>query len=221
VRRNYLRANPLDGTEGVGRRQHGKAQLRIDETRKLVDHCLWVARRRKNWERDGAIAVLLAVLLGLRSSEITLRVVRDVDDEGRRLWIPASKTDAGRRTLEVPGVLVPLLAAITADRAPGAPLFPAEGEHGAVIHHWRDWPSECTRRLCAEAGVPVVSAHGLRGTHASLAVEAGATGHLVAGALGHESSSTTYRSYARAEARQSRTQSRVVSIASARPGRRK
>jgi hypothetical protein len=34
---------------------------------------------------------------------------RDVDDDGRLLWIPATKTPAGRRTVEVPEVLRPHL----------------------------------------------------------------------------------------------------------------
>ena len=42
---------------------------------------------------------------GWTSDEITSRQVRDVDDRGRLLWIPASKTPAGRRTLEVPEIL--------------------------------------------------------------------------------------------------------------------
>jgi len=31
--RGYLRANPLEGVEGTGKRRHGKPQLRIDEAR--------------------------------------------------------------------------------------------------------------------------------------------------------------------------------------------
>jgi hypothetical protein len=34
-------------------------------------------------------------------------VVRDLDDEGRLLWIPETKTEAGKRTLPVPEVLNP------------------------------------------------------------------------------------------------------------------
>ncbi len=40
----------------------------------------------------------------------------------------------------------------------------------------------------------------MRGTHATIAAELGVTSHTVAAALGHESVSTTYRSYARLEA---------------------
>jgi hypothetical protein len=32
--KGWIVRNPLDGVEGVGRRRHGKEQLRIDEARK-------------------------------------------------------------------------------------------------------------------------------------------------------------------------------------------
>ena len=46
----------------------------------------------------------------------------------------------------------------------------------------------------------VVGAQSMRGLHATLAVDAGITSHAVAAALGHESFTTTARSYAKAEA---------------------
>lgn len=70
------------------------------------------------------------------------------------------------------------------------------------------------QRLCRLAGVPVVSAHGLRGTHATLATSAGATSHVVAAALGHTSPSITQRAYIEAGAtegvRSDRAQARLT-----------
>ena len=51
------------------------------------------------------------------------------------------------------------------------------------------------RRLCAEAKVPVVVPHSLRGLHATLASGFGATSHAVAAALGHTSFVVTARHY--------------------------
>ena len=39
-------------------------------------------------------------------------MVRDLDDDGKLLWIPDSKTEAGRRTLQVPELLRPMLKAL-------------------------------------------------------------------------------------------------------------
>ncbi len=74
----------------------------------------------------------------------------------------------------------------------------------------RYWVLRSVQRICRAAGVPTVPAHGLRGTHATLAVSAGATSHVAAAALGHESFSTTARHYAKAEAIDGALQDRVL-----------
>jgi integrase len=195
VEQRLLRSNPLAAVKGIGRRRHGKQQLRIDEGRKLKAVCL----RAGAAGDDGAVAVLLALLCGLRASEITTRTVRDLDDGGRRLWVEENpelrfetKTDASRRPVPVPTELQPLLLRRCKDKLPGALLFPAE----TGGPHWRDWPREQAKRLCEQAGVQEVCAHSLRGFVATAAIEAGAVPELVARLLGHEETATTLRSYA-------------------------
>ncbi|MDB4982109.1 MAG: integrase [Myxococcales bacterium] len=134
----------------------------------------------------------MALLMGMRVSEIADRIVRNLDDEGRLLWITDAKTQAGIRRLQVPQQLQPLLRRIAANKQPTDRLFGPKVHRHMVLRH--------VRRICKAAGVPVIPPHGLRGTHASLAMTAGATGDLVAAALGHESFTTTERHYARADA---------------------
>ncbi len=183
VKQGWLAANPLAEVEPTGRRRRGKEQLRIDEARKYLALCEVRAR-----EGDaGAVAAMMALLLGLRASEVVDRVVRDLDDDGKVLWIPSTKTDAGRRTLEVPESLRPHLKKLAEGKAPKAKLFPDANRHWVLYH---------VKRLCEEAEVPLVSAHSLRGLHATLAMEFGSTGRLVAAALGHTSFAvTTSRHY--------------------------
>jgi integrase len=173
-----LRGNPIDGVKGVGKRKHGKAQLRIDEARK------WLARPTEFADKGetGAVAAMVALLMGMRASEITSRVTRDLDDGGQLLWIPETKTEAGRRTLQVPEVLQPYLRRLAEGKQPHDRLF---GEH------WRDWPRKWVQKICKGAGMPKVSAHAMRGLHSTLAVDSGVTAHAVAVALGHESVTTT------------------------------
>ncbi len=197
--RRWLPKNPLEGTEGKGKRRHGKPQLRIDEARKWMAKAVELADAGE----AGAVAAMVALLLGMRASEIVSRVVRDLDDEGRMLWIPDSKTEAGKRTLRVPEVLRPYLQALAEAKGPGRLLF---GEH------WRDWPREWVQRICKAAGVPVVSAHSMRGLHSTLAMEAGVTGAVVASSLGHESVSTTITSYAKADAVSAAQQGRTLAV---------
>jgi integrase len=90
------------------------------------------------------------------------------------------------RKLAVPEVLRGFLLALADGKQPEKRLFGL---------HWRDWPRKNVKRICGLAGVAKVTAHGMRGTHATLAVDAGATGRVVAGALGHGSETVTFGSY--------------------------
>lgn len=184
VAKKWLDANPAAETKGRGRRRHGKPKLRIDEARAWTSTALLKAQ-----SESGAVAALMALLMGMRASEIVRRVVRDVDDDGQLLWIDSGKTAAARRTLTVPELLRPFLLALTKDRKPDAPLFPSRRRE-----YVRGW----VLRICRLAKVPAVCAHSMRGLHADLALEAGATSELAARALGHESVSTTEQSYASA-----------------------
>ena len=53
----------------------------------------------------------------------------------------------------------------------------------------------CLERHCKRAGIPVISVHGLRHTHASLLLFAGVSIASVAKRLGHASMNTTQKTY--------------------------
>jgi integrase len=196
--KGWTKANALEHVQGLGRRRRGKPQLTTDEARKFLAKALELAEE----DDEGAIAAAMALLMGMRASEIVERTVRNLDDEGRLLWITDAKTQAGVRRLEVPPQLQAHLQRIARGRGAGDRLF----RSGTTRH----WVLRSVQRICRAAGVPVVPAHGLRGTHATLAVDAGATSHLVAAALGHESFTTTARHYARTEAIEGAQQERVL-----------
>jgi integrase len=195
--RGWTKLNALEHVKGLGRRRRGKPQLTTDEARKFLAKAL--ERADKD---DGAIAAAMALLMGMRASEIVERTIRNLDDGGRLLWITDAKTQAGIRRLQVPPQLQGHLQRIARGRRPGDRLFGPTAS--------RYWVLRSVQRLCKAAGVPTVPAHGLRGTHATLAVDAGATSHLVAAALGHESFTTTARHYAKAEAIEAVQQGRVL-----------
>jgi integrase len=188
VAENLIASNPLVGVAAVGRRKYGKAQHRVDELR------LWEAEafRRATSGDEQALAALMALYLGMRATEITLRVVRDVDDGGRILWIPDAKTEAGKRALDVPDVIAPMLVALCKGRDRSAVLFP--GYQSRPVHH-RDWVRNGVRSICDAAGVPRVSAHAMRGALATLAEERGQLGHLAALHFGHTTPAMTQRAY--------------------------
>lgn len=127
VGKKWLARNALEHVQGIGRRRHGKPQLRLDEARKWLTKTMELAYTGK----DGALAAALTLLLGLRASEIIQRQVLDVDDGGRLLWVPDSKTEAGRRTQQVPKIRRPRLRRLAENR-PGDELL--------FGHHYRKWP---------------------------------------------------------------------------------
>ena len=188
VEQRWIGSNPLASVKGIGKRRHGKPQLRIDEARKLRALC----HEKAAAGEDGPVAVLMGLLMGMRAGEIVARTVRDLDDGGKLLWIPDAKTEAGKRPVEVPDELQPHLLARTEGKPPDALIFPAKRKG----KHWRDWVAEETRRLCQIAGVPVVCAQSLRGFMSTVAIRTSGMPHLVAATLGHEKSSTTLTSYA-------------------------
>lgn len=182
VKQGWWRVSPLEGVEGEGARSTGKEQLRHDESRKFLDACL----SRGLDAEPGRVAAMTALIMGMRAGEIVTRQVRDLDNDGRLLWIPCSKTKAGKRTLVIPEVLRPFLLRQARGKLPMANLFNFTSQR---IRHW-------SRKICLEAGVPYVCAHGLRGTNASLALDGGMAPLEVARSLGHASIEMTTKVYA-------------------------
>lgn len=204
VSRRYVSLDPFAEVKPLGMPRRGKKQFRIDEARRFVE-----AAQPKAMARDAAAAALLMeIYLGLRPMESLIRVVRDLDDEGRVLWIPFGKTDSSRRRLQVPEPLRQVLLLHAAGKPPEAPLLGqlGEGFHGLNYLHTH------LHKLCEEAGVPKVCPHSLRGLSATLALEAGATGGQVAAALGHRSFAMTAKHYADPNTVANRTLRKVADV---------
>lgn len=191
VEQGYTPQNPFAAVKPVGKPKVGKSQLRIDEARRFVSLAIAKAQQGDR----AATCALMALMLGMRASEVLCRIVRDLDDAGRVLWITRGKTDNARRRLEVPEVLRPLLTRLVDGKGPEELLFGSSpiGTGKPLTDAWL-WGH--VQKLCDEAGVPRVSTHSLRGLHSTLALEAGATSSAVAAALGHGSFQITARHYA-------------------------
>lgn len=105
VARGYLGADPFKDVKPVGKVRAGEQQLRIEEARRFTETALVYFQERN---RPLAIGALLALMRGLRTSEVMNCVVRDLDDGAHYLWIDEGQTENARRHLEVPDVLRPL-----------------------------------------------------------------------------------------------------------------
>lgn len=180
----WTEIEPMKDLQGEGKRKRGKAKLTKDEARRYLDKCRELAGERK--QAEAAIAATIPLLLGYRASEVVDREVRDLDDGGTVLRIPAAKSQAGIRSQKLPEWFRPLIASRTAGKGPTDRIF----------EHDRSWLLKQVKRMCKLAGVPVVSAHGLRGTHADLSLHAHVTALAVSQALGHTSTDVTFGHYA-------------------------
>lgn len=201
--RQWIRRNPVADIKGEGRRKRGKPQLTIDESRRFLAAC---STAFADGDLAGAVGIA-ALHLGARISELVTRLVRDLDDDGGVLWISQSKTEAGKRKLEVPEQLRAILLQLAEGKQPHEPLFRGKrsGEHIT-----RGTAHEMVKRMCARAGVPPIGPHGLRGTHATFARDNGVTPHVVAAAIGHKSyEAVTARNYV-APGTDERVQQRTV-----------
>lgn len=82
---------------------------------------------------------------------------------------------------------------------------------GTRKHH-RDFVRYWVQRICRDTRVPEVTAHGMRGTHASLAQASRVSALAVARALGHASSAVTQAHYTRPEATEQARQATVLRL---------
>jgi hypothetical protein len=118
-------------------------------------------------------------------AERVSRRVADLDEDQESadlLWIPCAKAPAGRRTLDVPAELRPLIAALVEAKTAERHLFECQRPHERAAYkpHGRGWVIDQVHRICDRAEVPRVTAHAMRGLLATLTAERGLAGHLIA-----------------------------------------
>jgi integrase len=159
-----------------------KPQLRVHEAQRWAEVALGLAEDGN----EAALGALLTLYCGLRAGEVRGLQARDVDLGGALLWVDGTKSEEAARRVEVPEALQPLLLAQAASRE-GQSLW----QHKGI-----NWVNNWVRRICDQARVMRVCAQSMRGLHASLAREAGTTGHAVARQLGHATVAMHERAYA-------------------------
>ena len=176
----------LSDVQGEGRRRFGKPKLTLDESRKFLAVCLELAGSPNPRERTAGIGSAMALVFGMRASEITGLQVKDIDAGGTIIRVSKSKTQSGIRSLQIPDWFKPYLARQAEGKAPTDLLIGRE----------RTWLHRNVRAICRRAHITEAPPHGLRGTHGDLALTAAVAPKAVSQALGHESLTTTYRHYA-------------------------
>ncbi len=153
---------------------YGKEQLSESELARLVRHALKVIDRKEAGWRSTA-GVLCLLLFGRRSGEVVALKVRDLSDDGARITFMSRKANRGKRfSLNVPEYLRPALLACATGKKPDESLIGVQ----------RGQLRKQLLTLCGTLGLPEVTAHSLRGSHATLSIRSN-TPEVVANALGN------------------------------------
>ena len=193
VKQGWTTTSPIEDVEPIGQREVGKDQMTGDEATALFKWCLWRAHR----DDHAALAIMMALSMGLRTSDLTKRMVRDVDLNGTALRVGLerrrrSKSKKGDRARRIPVALQPLVRKVIEGRDKTEVLFPADSESG---HHCKSWLRAAMKRFCDHAGIPYFCPHSLKGTAGTALAEGGELADRIAEFLSHEDKRTSERNY--------------------------
>lgn len=99
-----------------------------------------------------------------------------------------TKNFTSNRKIQIDWQTVIKFTELLRDLPENEPIF----VHGKV---WNSTPNKCLERHCIHCGIPIITIHGLRHTHASLLLFSGVSIASVARRLGHASMTTTQKTY--------------------------
>ena len=150
-----------------------------------------------NWD----CFILLVAKTGMRFSEAlaitpedfdfarqTLSVSKTWDYKGDGGFLP-TKNKSSVRKIQIDWQIVVKFSVLTKELPPDKPIFIGESKiYNSTVN-------DVLIRHCKACGIPEISIHGLRHTHASLLLFAGVSIASVARRLGHASMTTTQKTY--------------------------
>lgn len=150
-----------------------------------------------NWD----YFILLITKTGLRFSEAlavtpddfdfarqTLNINKTWDYKSKQTGFAPTKNFSSMRKIQLDWQTVIQFSQLTKALPEDEPIFVKSKVYNDTINHYLE-------RLCIRAGIPVISVHGLRHTHASLLLYAGVSIASVARRLGHSNMNTTQQTY--------------------------
>ena len=144
--------------------------------------------------------ILLIAKTGIRFSEAIALTPADFDFSKQTLSInktwnykagggfQPTKNKSSVRKIEIDWMIVSQFAALVRNLPSDQPIFVKEAIFNSTINN-------LLARRCVRAGVPAITVHGLRHTHASLLLFGGVSIASVAKRLGHSSMNTTEKTY--------------------------
>ncbi|MCC6102689.1 MAG: site-specific integrase [Olegusella sp.] len=155
-------------------------------------------REKVNWDW----LILLIAKTGLRFSEALALTRSDFDFKRQTLSVNktwdykngggfvATKNRSSNRKVQLDWQIIVQFSTLLADMSNDTPIFVQD-----KCPVYNSTANAVLERRCKSAGVPVISIHGLRHTHASILLFAGVSIGSVAKRLGHASMNTTEKTY--------------------------
>ena len=221
VRLGYLEHNPMDRVQRPRQRKHARPILTEDAATDLIRLLADLPEK----ERHYRLAILLALLCGLRLGEVCALKYQDVDwtrstisisravkytpSTGR--IVEAPKSDASAREITLPPSMLDLLRESwdqdTMDQIDMASAAEQAGkkspytDNNLIIHSRsgapvnKDTPSKWFRRFADAHGFQGVTFHDLRHAHASILVAHNVDIAAVASRMGHADAGITLSTY--------------------------
>jgi integrase len=174
--------NVMRRIEPPPRDDHMGDWLRDEDDARVLDACLTPQER---------VVVFLLRYTGLRVSEACALRWDDLDVDAQRLTVRESKTPAGRRTIPIPPILVPLLRTWH-ERHVGTYVLGTK--HGTPMKPQFAW--RLVKRVGEHAGIEGLHPHMLRRTYGSQLINEGLRLEVISKLLGHSTTTITEKSYA-------------------------
>ena len=209
---HHLRAALLDAVD--------EGLLEHDPTRKAVAKGIVRNRSKVKYLNLSQLANLLSVLqldgeiswdhfifllvktglrfaeaLGLTPSDFdidnhTLSVSKTWDYKSATSGFAPTKNESSKRIVSIDRQTIKLVQRVTQPLSPDQPIFVRPGHRV-----FNEVVNSRLRQLCKTAGIPTITIHGLRHTHASILLYAGVSVASVASRLGHANMTTTQKIY--------------------------
>lgn len=178
------------------RRMHRKKYLDQFQLQKLLESLRLGESPSWDW------LILLIAKTGLRYSEALALTPRDFDFSKMSLKVDKTwdykggggfsktKNASSVRMVETDWQLSTQMQGLCKGLDPDKPIFVVPGRSA-----YNSTANGVLQRRCREAGVPEISVHGLRHTHASILIASGVSIASVSSRLGHSNISTTQKVY--------------------------
>lgn len=176
--------------------------LQTDELKSLVKELNIGTEINIDW------FILIVAKTGLRFAEALALTPNDFDLKNNTLTVSKTwnykrttggftktKNASSMRTISIDWQIVGQFGPLLKDLQKDEPVFIEMDRNGKYKRVFNSTYNAKLKNRCEKAGVPVISIHSLRHTHASILLSAGVTIHSIADRLGHSTVTTTQETY--------------------------